>query len=122
MPERNVNSIYEKNSRYVHGGTTEVSSTFLEYWNRRKIPVSDTDTTYTIEELYEGRPDLLAAVMYGDSRLWWVILQYNAILDPITEFVQGRELVLPTKDRMFDEILIGKIGGIGSKRKHKPER
>ncbi len=120
MAELNSNSLYEKNSRYQHGGVTESTTRFLGYWDRKIIPTDVTDSTYVIEDIYEFRPDKLAAVMYGDSRLWWLILQINGILDIPTEFVEGRSIVIPNKERVFSEILTGKVGGIESKRKYSP--
>ncbi len=112
------NSTYTKNSRYVHGGQTEVNGTqFIEWWDRTIFPVDTSDGTYILEKIYEGRPDKLASVLYGDSSLWWLILQYNNILDLNEEFVEGTELTIPTKDRVTKEFLVsGKTGGIPSTR------
>jgi hypothetical protein len=114
---RTKDSTKSERSRYAHGGTTERSKTRLEYWDRAKIRRDATDDTYILEDIYEGRPDLLASVMYGDSRLWWVICQFNGILDTQTEFVAGTVLTLPTKERIEKEILrTTSAGGVASKR------
>jgi hypothetical protein len=67
----------------------------------KDIPRDPTDYIYTIEKIYEKKPQLLANALYGDTRLWWVILQYNSILDPITEFVEGVVLYIPQKERVL---------------------
>lgn len=107
-----ANSLYTKNSRYVHGGKTEVDGKYLEWWDRKIFTTHDSDTFYTLERTYEGRPDKLASVFYNDSTLWWIILQYNNILDLNEEFVAGVELRLPTLDRIQKDFLTGRNGGI----------
>lgn len=109
-------SVNNKFSRYVSGGITETTQTHLEWWNKKKILSDPSDKKYTLEKKYENRPDLLAFALYDDSKLWWIIFQYNKILDPVTEFVEGKELILPTKERVYSEILTGKIGGAESLR------
>jgi hypothetical protein len=109
-----TNSTYTKNSRYVHGGASEVNGKFLEWWNRKTFPFDDSDVFLTLEKTFEGRPDKLASVMYNDSSVWWLILQYNNILDLNEEFIAGVELRLPTKDRLQKDFLNGKSGGIPS--------
>ena len=118
----NMNSTYERNGRYVHGGSTEVNNDAVEYWDRKVFDTDLTDTLYTIEEMFEGRPEKLAAIIYGDSRLWWLICQYNAIIDIQSEFVVGKQLKLPTRERVNSVFLTGKDGGIDSKRELIPER
>lgn len=115
-----MGSVDSSKSRYVHGGTTEVSTTHLEYWDRKKILPDMSDDTYVLEHLYEGKPHLLSSVMYGDSRLWWVICQVNHILDINEEFVEGKVLIIPSKERIMREIMNGKKGGVDSKRIQKP--
>jgi len=111
-----TNSTYTKNSRYTHGGSTEVDGKFLQWWDRKKFPYDNSDVYYTLERTYEGRPDKLASIFYGDSSVWWLILQYNNILDINDEFVAGVELRMPTKDRLQRDLLSGKSGGVPSTR------
>lgn len=109
-----TNCTYTKNSRYVNGGTTEVSGGFAQWWNRTIFPSDPSDLEYVLEKRFEGRPDMLASVFYGDSSLWWVILQYNNILDINLEFVSGTILQIPTQDRVNKDFLNGVQGGIAS--------
>lgn len=111
-----TNSLYTTNSRYTNGGTTETSGNFLEWWNRKVFNKDSTDFTMTLDKTYEGRPDKLATVLYDDSSLWWVILQYNGILDLNTEFIEGVTLTIPTKDRVLTEFITGSSGGVSSTR------
>jgi hypothetical protein len=113
------NSTYNtKNGRYVLGGQTEVSSFAIEWWNRYSMSRDPTDIIYFLERKYEGRPEILGYVFYGDVGLWWVIAQYNSIIDTFAELVEGRLLIIPTLERVKRE-LIGqntKVGGIPSTR------
>lgn len=115
MITRKKNSLELNRSRYVYGGTTEISDK-LEWWERNKIARDSTDIVYTIESSYTGRADLIAAIFYGESHLWWLICQYNNILDPFSELIQGRILLIPSKDRLNDILSGGIRGGIKSKR------
>lgn len=91
-------------SRYIYGGRVEDRQTRLGWWERKEFQKSVTDVTLTLEHQFHMRPDLLAYELYGKSSLMWFIMQYNNILD-VTEFVEGLELTLPTKYRLFQELL-----------------
>lgn len=90
----------QKNGRYTRGGTVEVSAKFAEWWNKRDVPKDPSDVLYVMEAKYEGRPDLLAYTFYGDVGLWWIICQYNGILDPQTELVAGKQLLIPIQSKV----------------------
>lgn len=109
-----TNSVFTKNSRYTHGGTTEIDGKFLEWWDRKIYPKDESDMFLVLQKTFEGRPDKLASVMYNDSSVWWLILQYNNILDINEEFVAGVQLRLPTKERLQKDMLNGKSGGVPS--------
>jgi len=111
----NTNSVYNKYSRYVGGGTTEIADGKIEWWDRNIFPADNTDIYYAVENIYAGRIDKIATAFYGEDRYWWVIAQFNNILDPLTEIVAGRVLMIPTKDRL-SLMLSSKQGGIASVR------
>lgn len=110
-----TNSVNLAKSRYVAGGTTEVNTLALEWWERASLAPDSSDTTYVIEAKSEGRLDLIAKAYLDDERLWWLIAQYNALLDPFNECITGRVLRIPTKARA-QTMLSGKIGGYDSTR------
>lgn len=112
------NSSYNiKNGRYTLGGTTEVSSFAIETWIATTIPSDPSDIIYFVEKKYEGKPQLLGYVFYGDTGLWWVICLYNGIIDPLEEIIEGKLLLIPTIDRMRSEIFTNvNPGGIPSTR------
>lgn len=109
------NSLYLNTSRYVHGGETETANNRIEWWDRHNFQLDSTDVRYAIEKTYEGNPQAIATVFYGDPRYWWFICQYNSILDPIDEIQEGRIIFIPTKDRM-QLMLTGREGGFDSQR------
>ena len=110
-----TNSVLRKNSRYVSGGETEVNIKSLEWWERKVFSPSDDDIKYVVERKMEKRIAQIATIFLGDPKLWWIIAQYNNILDPVSEIYEGRILLIPNKDKM-NTMLDGKIGGIPSTR------
>lgn len=109
------NSVLTETSRYVSGGTTEVNSKALEWWERTVFPVNSDDNIYVVETRFVGRLDLIAATYYNEPRYWWVIAQYNNILDAYSEVIEGVILYIPTVTRLRS-LLQGGIGGVSSTR------
>jgi len=52
-----------------------------------------------ISPKYHQRPDLMAHDLYGNSKLWWVFLEFNQddLEDPILDFVSGLTILVPTR-------------------------
>lgn len=94
----------QSEGRYVQGGTVDDFTGRLGWWERKEFKKSSTDVPLILSSKYNKRPDLLAYDLYGKSGLQWFILQYNTISD-ITTFVQGIRLTLPTRARLFSELL-----------------
>lgn len=111
----NKSSVYNKTSRYVHGGSTEVGELGIEWWERRNFKTDPTDTIFTVDNFHSNRLDLIANIFYGEPRYWWIIAQVNNILDPQQEVYPGRILSIPSKDRLM-LLLNGKVGGFNSER------
>lgn len=106
------NSVYNsKNGRYVLGGKTEVTLQTLQWWDRVSMEPDPSDLIYFMEKKYEGRADMLGYVFYGDPGMWWVIAQFNNILDPFSELVEGKMLIIPTLQRL-KSLLVSNVGGI----------
>lgn len=91
--------------RYVQGGTTTLGVGFLGWWERRIFSRSDEDVVFRISTKYHRRPDLLAFDVYGRASMMWVILQYNNIVDINEEFLEGKQILLPSQTRVQTEIL-----------------
>ena len=115
LSTNNTISLYNKYSRYERGGLSEQANGFIEWWERTIFPKDATDITYAVENFYAQRLDLIASVFYNEPRWWWIIAQYNNILDPFTEITAGRVLLIPTKARLT-LMLPTNQGGTGSTR------
>ena len=109
----NANSLFNKFSRYVGGGQTETANGRLEWWERNTFETDSSDVEYVVDAFYEGRPDLIASSFYNEPRYWWVIAQYNNIIDPVSEITTGRILLIPAKDRV-ELMLNSRQGGFTS--------
>lgn len=97
-------SITYTEGRYTQGGSSVQTNT-LGWWERRIIPYADDDTFIEISGRYNRRPDIVAYDFYQKAIYQWVILQYNNIVDINTEFVTGATIRLPSRSRLFREIL-----------------
>lgn len=86
---------FGKNSFLYNADTSD--SMFLGLNKLPKIPATLDDEPYTIGHGYEGRPDLLADILYQDSKLWWVFALRNPdlIKDPIRDFKTGVMIMVP---------------------------
>lgn len=111
----NTNSAQNSKGRYVGGGVTETANGFLEWWDRFYFSKDSTDVVYVVENAYENRLDLIASMFYGEPRLSWLLAQYNSIIDPTSEIIAGRMLLIPAKERV-SMMLGNKRGGIPSTR------
>lgn len=98
-------STNNRESRYVQGGVTQQYRDRLGWWERRYFPPSDTDSTITLTQRYNKRPDLLAFDLYGRATYMWVVLQYNNITDINEQFVEGSEIIVPSRQRVVTEFL-----------------
>jgi hypothetical protein len=90
----------DKSSRYNVGGTTELSAGFLKWWEKNNYKKDPSDIIYKMEAKYENRPDLLSYLFYNDVSLWWLICQYNDILNPLEELKEGKMLFIPSLNRI----------------------
>lgn len=94
-----------RNGRYVSGGSATVEAGKLSWWERKVLPTADDDVPFPINRKYHLRPDLVAFDAYGRSDLMWVVLQFNNIVDINEEFQAGTTISLPTRRRLFTELL-----------------
>ncbi len=90
---------YTKQSPYYN---TPQNNLYLELLKIRPVPTESSDFQYVIQSQYRHRPDLLAYDVYGNSKLWWVIVQRNlsVIKDPIYDFEPGTVIYLPKKTNL----------------------
>lgn len=108
-------SLFNKSSRYVHGGNTEKGELGVEWWERFNFGSDESDDKVIIDAFHKGRLDLIANAFYGEPRYWWILAQINNILDPHTEVSEGRIIFVPKKERLL-LLLNGRVGGSNSTR------
>lgn len=99
-------SIRKKFSRQVQGGKIDVFENSLGWWDREVLERDDfTDVTITITEVYHRNPSLFAHDFYGRDDLDWFVLQYNNIVDVNEEFITGKRITIPSRNRAFYSLL-----------------
>jgi alpha-L-fucosidase len=76
---------------------TGYSQFFLDVMVNRPIPKESDDLTFTVNQTYQYRPDLLAYDLYGTGDLWWVFYQRNpnTLQAPPLDFKIGTIIYLP---------------------------
>jgi len=94
---------YSKKSAYYGTG---LYGNFLDVLDFRTINKQVDDVYYTIDKVYQNRPDLLAYDLYGDSSLWWVFAARNpdVIRDPIFDFVSGITIYIPKQTTLEQDL------------------
>jgi hypothetical protein len=95
----------QRGGRYVQGGTVELKGNKIGWWERKLFEKSPTDVVYNVTAKYANRPDLLAFDLYGRANLQWFVMQYNNISDLYQDFNEGTTIVLPTRGRLYGELL-----------------
>jgi len=86
------NDIVIENGKEIVEITTPIDTTFNE--SDEFIDVSQGQTLRAV-----------AWKVYGDARLYWIIAEYNNIIDPFTIFAAGTRLRYPTLKRVQSELL-----------------
>lgn len=104
-------SLTSTTSRYTQGGTTIKYADRLGWWERRNIPPHETDQYVEITPRYHKRPWMMAHDYFGDPQLDWVILQINVVLDISDDFIIGKTMRVPSKQRLLYEILSVPVSG-----------
>lgn len=94
---------YTNSSPYAE---TTMFGQFLDVMKARKITPYADDVTFTINNIYMYRPDLLASDLYGDPALWWVfaIRNPNVIKDPVFDFFPGVTIYIPKKTTLTTDL------------------
>ena len=79
---------------------------FLDVMINRPITKLPDDVLYEIDSVYQYRPDLLAADLYGTSSLWWVFAQRNpnTLVDPLRDFVAGTRIYIPKIETLKQDL------------------
>ena len=75
----------------------------LDYHSAEYQAISRIDfvyTLFTVTSSQENRPDLVALKVYGDSKYWFPLYQFNGIIDAIEETIPGLQLKIPDFGRV----------------------
>jgi len=97
---------FRKNTRYTNGNTTvdREGNKFLVLRKQLNLEPGSDDIFVKITSKYVNRPDLVAHTAYKDTSLWWVIFEFNSIVDPFFDLKLERILRLPSKERVLKAI------------------
>lgn len=98
-----MTAVYSASSPYY---STGLYGQFLDLMANRAITKLSDDKLYTIDRVYNLRPDLLAYDLYKDAALWWVFAQRNpnVLKDPLFDFVVGTSIYLPTMATLTSDL------------------
>lgn len=69
---------------------------------------------YTVQDSDIGLPDGIAYRAYGNSNWWWVICDFNGIVDPFNDMTIGQVIKIPSLLEVT--LFLQKIATVGSKR------
>ena len=99
--------IYKKTSPYFNTRQRNIFIEYLDFYVNRPVSSDSTDDLIAIPASAHLRPDLLSAELYGTPDLWWTfaVRNPNKIIDPIYDFITGKEIFVPTRERMLTTIL-----------------
>ena len=56
-----------------------------------------TEKSITLTAADESNLPGLAFKYLGDTSLWWVLLEYNGLYDPISDVIAGNTLKIPSR-------------------------
>ena len=95
-----INNLYPATSPLYNTGV--VNGKFLDVMINRTIPKLASDRYWTITEVYNQRPDLLAYDLYANAKLWWVFANRNpnTLMDPLFDFKTGVGIYLPQNETL----------------------
>jgi len=89
---------YRRDSLYR--STVIEDKKYLGIWEPTVADIKNISTnTYTIENKYHQRPDVLANDLYGNAKLWWIfaVINQDELNDPIVDFEAGLKIKVPTR-------------------------
>ncbi len=98
---------YKKTSPYLNTPQINFLIQYLDFYQNRPVRSDVSDELIAVDPKFHQRPDLLSNDLYGTPDLWWTfaVRNPNLIIDPIYDLVSGMEIFVPTRQRMFSNIL-----------------
>lgn len=97
---------FRKFSRYSKGlvAANRDNKNFIVLRRPLNLEQSEDDTFVVVTQEYEKRPELLSSKVYGTPHLWWVIYEFNSIMDPLFDLKTNQILRIPSLDRVVKAI------------------
>lgn len=97
---------FKRFSRYTGGlvSKNRFNKDFILLRRPLSIEPDEGDNFVTITQELLHRPDLLSSQYYGTPELWWVIYEFNGILDPLFDVQIGSILRIPELNRVLEAI------------------
>lgn len=98
---------YKNTSPYFKTAQINFLIEYLDFYENRPVFADFSDELIAIDPKFHQRPDFLSNNLYGTPDLWWTfaVRNPNLIIDPIYDLVSGMEIFVPTRKRMFSNIL-----------------
>jgi hypothetical protein len=91
-------------SRYRY--STRVTLDGNVYYGGRPPVVNDPRMDDVYYEVGSGESyQSVAHSLLGDFRLWWVVADFNDVMNPMEELVPGQTLRVPSRGRLWMEVL-----------------
>lgn len=103
---------FKKNNRYTNGFSSKnrAGTDFLLLRTALNLTPDSGDVFVSVKQEDILRPDLISQKAYGQPDLWWVILEYNNIQDPLFELKESQILKIPAIERVLAAIAnLGKV-------------
>lgn len=97
---------FKRLSRYASGliATNRNNKPFLVLRRPLQLSPGEDDIIIEITQEYVKRPDLISTKVYGTPDLWWVIYEFNGIMNPLFDLKIGQILRIPNLNRVLDVI------------------
>lgn len=94
---------YKNTSLYKGVPQRSLFVNYLDRLDAKPIVANTNDLQIIISHEQALRPDLLSNELYGTPEMWWIFPLRNPdiLIDPIYDFVAGKEIAAPTKQRAF---------------------
>jgi len=83
----------------------DVESVYPDLLAAKYINLRDSIKTYSIAiitSVEENRSDIISKKYYGTEELWWIICQFNGVVNPLEDLYVGLEIKIPK----YQELII----------------
>lgn len=95
---------FKNNDQIIYNGVTTYG-----LWKRPKFLSEPQDEDnigiYQVSASVEGRPDLIAYELYGQSELYWILIDFNKVVDVFGWPLAGTTLRYPFDILIYPELL-----------------